>query len=164
MVGRTPEYLGKRVGTAPIKWAAAILILHPLLILVPTAVAVLGGFVTPLPAPGVIPTAHTFTVVLYEFTSEAANNGSGMGTINDNTPFFNLVGALVMLVGRYVPFVGMLIIGGLFARQDILPPGPGTMRTSSVTFTIFLIGIVIIVTGLLFLPVIALGPLSQIGG
>ena len=167
MVGRTPEYLGKRIGTGPIKWAAAVLLSHPALILVPTAVAVLGGFVSAAQGPGVPITdpahqAYTFTAVLYEFTSESANNGSAMGNIGDTSPFFNLTGALVMLIGRYFPMVGMIYIGGLLARQDVLPPGPGTMRTSSVTFTVFLTGIVIILAGLLFLPVIALGPLSQL--
>lgn len=169
MVGRTPEYLGKKIGGPSIKWAAAILLSHPFAILIPLAVTVFVPNLVHLPlAPPVGPTAHTFTAVLYEFTSEAANNGSAMSgtatlsSFNDGTTFFNVAGAVVMLFGRFFPMVAMLVIGGLLARQDILPPGPGTLRTNSVTFTVFLIGIVIIIAGLLFLPVLALGPLSQI--
>jgi potassium-transporting ATPase potassium-binding subunit len=108
--------------------------------------------------------AHAFTSVLYEFASESANNGSGMSTFADATPFFNLVGAGVILVGRYLPFVAMLKIGSEFARTPALPPGPGTLETRSLTFTLYLTLLLIVVSALLFLPVIALGPLSQVGG
>lgn len=169
MVGRTPEYLGKKIGQDQVKWAALILLIHPFLIMVPLAIAFLGGF-DPLPVttgavpPGTIPVqAHAFTVALYEFTSEAANNGSAMAPINDATPFFNLAGGVVMLAGRFLPIFAMLRIAGLFARQDVLPPGPGTLKTRSLTFTVYLVLFVVILTGLLFLPVLALGPLSQWG-
>jgi K+-transporting ATPase ATPase A chain len=165
MVGRTPEYLGKKIETSHVKWAALALLIHPASILVPFVVAVAGGFVVldgaTLPA-----TAHNFTSVLYEFTSESANNGSSLSTaaFTDTTPFFNVVGAMVMLVGRFVPIWAMLKVGDLFARQDSLPPGPGTLRTSSGTFTIYLTLFLIITSALLFLPVLALGPLAQIVG
>jgi K+-transporting ATPase ATPase A chain len=172
MVGRTPEYLGKKIGMAQVKWSAMILIIHPIVILVPTAIAMLGGFVNPgtfagsngyFCTTGACTNAHNFTTVLYEFTSEAANNGSGMA-LNDNTVFFNVAGAIVMILGRFVPIIGMLAIAGHFADQDALPPGPGTLRTRSLTFMIYLTLILIVITALLFLPVLALGPLSQIGG
>jgi K+-transporting ATPase ATPase A chain len=172
MVGRTPEYLGKKIRVAQVKWSALILIVHPVLILVPTAVAMLGGFVTPAVVtgsngyfcgPGACTTAHNFTAVLYEFTSESANNGSAMA-LNDNTVFFNIAGALVMLLGRFLPIVGMLMIAHHFSLDDVQPPGPGTLQTRSVTFTIFLTLILLVITALLFLPVLALGPLSQLGG
>ncbi len=168
MVGRTPEYLGKKVGTGHVRWATLALLSHPAAILVPFAVAILGGFVTvysgSLPA-----TAHTFTSVLYEFASESANNGSalvagGSSSFNDTTPFFNVAGAAVMLVGRFVPIYAMLRIGGMFSEQPSLPPGPGTLKTASATFTIYITLFLIIVTVLLFLPVIAMGPLAQIVG
>ncbi|HEY6238814.1 MAG TPA: potassium-transporting ATPase subunit KdpA, partial [Thermoplasmata archaeon] len=169
MVGRTPEYLGKKIGQQQVKWAALILLIHPALIMVPLAVAFLGGF-DPLPVTsgnvpvGAIPVqAHAFTVALYEFTSESANNGSAMAPINDATLFFNVAGGIVMLAGRFLPILAMLQIAGLFSRQDVLPPGPGTLRTRSLTFTMYLALFVVILTGLLFLPVIALGPLSQLG-
>ncbi len=131
----------------------------------PTVVAVVGGFVQV--GSGSLPvSAHTFTAVLYEFTSESANNGSALSatTFNDTTPFFNLAGAAVMLLGRFVPIWAMLKVGGMFSEQDVLPPGPGTLRTASVTFTVYITLFLIIVSVLLFLPVIALGPLAQIVG
>jgi len=165
MVGRTPEYLGKKIGTQQVKWAALALLIHPAAILIPFAVAIVGGFANlgtaTLPA-----NAHNFTSVLYEFTSESANNGSALSTaaFNDSTVFFNVAGAIVMLVGRFVPIWAMLQIGGLFASQEEMPPGPGTLRTASATFTIYLTLILIIISALFFLPVLALGPLAQIVG
>jgi potassium-transporting ATPase potassium-binding subunit len=165
MVGRTPEYLGKKITTAHVRWAALALLIHPASILAPFAVAVAGGFVST--ATGTLPSsAHTFTSVLYEFTSESANNGSALSSnyFNDATWFFNVAGGVVMLVGRFVPIWAMLKVGGLFSQQDVLPPGPGTLRTASVTFTLYITLFLIIVSVLLFLPVIALGPLAQIVG
>jgi K+-transporting ATPase ATPase A chain len=169
MVGRTPEYLGKKIGQSQVRWAAVVLLVHPLLVLIPLAVAVLGGFdplstgVGPASASSVPIQSHNFTIALYEFTSESSNNGSAMAPINDTTIFFNLAGGLVMLLGRFLPILAMLKVGGLFAEQDVLPPGPGTLKTRSLTFTLYLFFFVIVMTGLLFLPVIALGPLSQMG-
>jgi len=163
MVGRTPEYLGKKITTGHVRWAALALLIHPASILIPFVIAVAGGFVST--STGSIPSsAHVFTSVLYEFTSESANNGSALsdGYFNDTTPFFNLAGAAVMLVGRFVPIWAMLKIGGMFSEQEVQPPGPGTLRTASATFTIYITLFLIIVSVLLFLPVIALGPLAQI--
>ncbi len=165
MVGRSPEYLGKKVGTGHVKWAALALLTHPALILVPFVLAVAGGFVTV--ASGSLPaSAHTFTAVLYEFTSEAANNGSALSasSFNDTTWFFNIAGGLVMLLARFVPIFAMLKVGGMFSEENVLPPGPGTLRTASATFTVYITLFLIIVSVLLFLPVIALGPLAQIVG
>ncbi|MCI4326836.1 MAG: potassium-transporting ATPase subunit KdpA [Thermoplasmata archaeon] len=157
MVGRTPEYLGKKIGPAQVKWAIVQLLSHPLAILLPLAVAAASGLGKVAAGPG----SHGFTVVMYEFVSESANNGSGMGPIADGTPFFNVVGGLIMLVGRFVPIIAMLAIGGALARQPAIPASPGTLKTSSATFTLYLVGFVIIVTGLLFLPILAMGPFSQ---
>jgi K+-transporting ATPase ATPase A chain len=167
MVGRTPEYLGKKIGTSQVRWAALAILVHPAAILIPFAVALLGGFVsiTGAAALGVSP-AHAFTSVLYEFTSESANNGSALssGAFNDTTVFFNVAGALVMIAGRFLPIWAMLKIGELFARQDALPPNAGTLRTASVTYSLYLTLFLIITTALIFLPVMALGPLAQIVG
>jgi K+-transporting ATPase ATPase A chain len=157
MVGRTPEYLGKKIGPAQIRWAIVTLLAHPLAIFVPLAVASVAGITQVAAGPG----SHAFTIVLYEFTSESANNGSAMGPINDATPFFNVAGGLIMLFGRFVPMVAMLAIGGALARQPEIPLGPGTLKTSSLTFTLYFVGFLLIVTGLLFLPVLALGPFAQ---
>ena len=165
MVGRTPEYLGKKIGTRQVRWAALAVLIHPASILIPFAVALVGGFV-PLAGGSTGATAHNFTSVLYEFTSESANNGSALSTaaFADNTRFFNIAGAVVMLVGRFVPIWVMLKVGGLFAEQESLPPGPGTLRTASSTYAIYLTLFVIVTTALIFLPVMTLGPLSQIVG
>ncbi len=165
MVGRTPEYLGKKISTGHVRWAALALLTHPAAILVPFVVAVVGGFVST--SSGSIPaSAHTFTSVLYEFTSESANNGSSLSSSawNDGTVFFNVAGAIVMLVGRFVPIWAMLKVGGMFSEQEVLPPGPGTLRTASATFTLYITLFLLILSVLLFLPVIALGPLAQIVG
>ncbi len=165
MVGRSPEYLGKKINTGHIRWAALALLTHPALILIPFVVAVAGGFVST--TSGSLPaSAHTFTSILYEFTSESANNGSALSSasFNDTTPFFNVVGGVVMIIGRFVPIWAMLAVGGMFSEEEILPPGPGTLRTASATFTVYLTLFLIIVSVLLFLPVIALGPLAQIVG
>ena len=124
-----------------------------------------GGFV-PITSGSIPASSHTFTSVLYEFTSESANNGSALssGTWNDATLFFIVAGTVVMLVGRYVPIWAMLKVGGMFSEQEVLPPGPGTLRTASGTFTIYITLFLLIVSVLLFLPVIALGPLAQIVG
>ena len=163
MVGRTPEYLGKKIETTHVKWAALALLIHPAIILIPFSIGVLWG--DPGIAAGSIhASAHNFTSVLYELTSEAANNGSALSTssFNDTTPFWNITGAVVMLVGRFVPIWAMLQVGGLFASESEKPPGPGTLRTASATFTIYLTMILVIVSALLFLPVLAMGPLAQI--
>ena len=163
MVGRTPEYLGKKIETGHVKWSALALLIHPALILIPTAVAILGGFVV-VDGSTVGLSAHNLTSVVYEFTSESANNGSALSTaaFNDTTPFFNVAGAIVMLVGRFLPIYAMLKVSEKFARQRTLPAGPGTLRTASGTFTIYFTLFLVITTALLFLPVLALGPLAQI--
>ncbi|HEV2166643.1 MAG TPA: potassium-transporting ATPase subunit KdpA, partial [Thermoplasmata archaeon] len=162
MVGRSPEYLGKKIGMPQVKWAAAAILSHPFAILIPTAVAMVVPGVLSAAIGGYTP--HGFTILLYEFTSESANNGSGMSPIQDGTLFFNVAGALVMLLGRYFPVVAMLAIAGSLSEQEPHRPGPGTLKTRSVTFWFFLVCFLVIVTGLLFLPVLALGPFSQIAG
>jgi K+-transporting ATPase ATPase A chain len=135
------------------------LLIHPASILLPFVVAIAGNFVV-VDASTIGATSHNFTSVLYEFTSESANNGSALstGAFNDTTLFFNIAGALVMLVGRFVP------IADLFSHQEVLPVGAGTLRTASTTFTVYLTLFLVITTALLFLPVIAMGPLAQIWG
>lgn len=166
MVGRTPEYLGKKVGREQMKWSTASLIIHPAIILIPLGIAIVGGFaaaaVGPLSSNTAV-NAHQLSILLYEFTSEAANNGSSMGPINDGTVFFNVTGSAIMLFGRFFPMIAMLAIGSLFAKQDTVPTTSGTLRTNSATFALYLVGMIIIISGLLFLPVLALGPLAQGG-
>jgi K+-transporting ATPase ATPase A chain len=157
MVGRTPEYLGKKIGRDQMRWATITILSHPFAILIPLAIAFALGYAQFSAGNG----PFAFTTVLYEFTSESANNGSGMAPINDSTAFFNIAGALIMLVGRYLPIIAMLAIGGSLASEDYLPPGPGTLKTDSPTFTVYLIVFITVVTGLLFLPVLVMGPFLQ---
>ncbi len=163
MVGRTPEYLGKKVGRSTMKWAAVTLLSHPFAILIPLAItAAWPGLLAQ--ATGAGSGSQGFTQVLYEFASESANNGSGMGFplgAGDATPYFNVVGAIIMLVGRFLPILAMLAVGGALARERIMPPGPGTLKTQSATFTAYFIVFVLVVSGLLFLPVLAMGPFSS---
>jgi K+-transporting ATPase ATPase A chain len=159
MVGRTPEYLGKKLNRDNMKWCVIAILAHPFAILVPLGIAYVLGYGSQ--AGGTVP--HGFTVILYEFTSESANNGSGSGPINDATPFFNLMGAGIMLFGRFLPILAMLAASGAIARQSPIPAGPGTLKTDSPTFALYLIAFILVVTGLLFLPVLALGPFAQGG-
>jgi potassium-transporting ATPase potassium-binding subunit len=161
MVGRTPEYLGKKVDQGQVKWAASVLLIHPALVMIPAAIAILGGFYV-IDHASAQAAAHSFTILIYEFTSESANNGSDMGPINDGTLFFNVTGALIMLLGRFLPMLAMLQIGSIFSKQDELPPGSGTLYTRGLTYTLYLVLMTIIVSALLFLPIIAMGPLAQI--
>ncbi|HTT45248.1 MAG TPA: potassium-transporting ATPase subunit KdpA [Thermoplasmata archaeon] len=165
MVGRTPEYLGKKIGTSQVKWAAMALLIHPASILLPFVVAIAGNFVI-VDSSTIGATSHNFTSVLYEFTSESANNGSALatGAFTDNTLFFNVAGAAVMLVGRFLPIWAMLKVADLFSHQEVLPAGVGTLRTASFTFTLYITLFLIVATALLFLPVMAMGPLAQIFG
>lgn len=160
MVGRTPEYLGKKLGREQMRWAAITLLSHPFAILLPLAAAVALGIPQAAAGPG----STGFTIVLYEFTSESANNGSGMGYFGtgDNTIFFNVVGTVIMGISRYLPMIAMLAIGGTLATQEPVAPSSGTLKTESTTFTLYFALFLLIVTGLLFLPVLALGPFSQI--
>jgi K+-transporting ATPase ATPase A chain len=157
MVGRTPEYLGKKIGRDQMRWAAVTILSHPFAILIPLSIAFVFGFAQAGAGSG----PFAFTAVLYEFTSESANNGSGMAQILDNTLFFNVAGTIIMLIGRYLPIIAMLAIGGSLASEEMLPPGPGTLKTDSPTFTVYLILFITVVTGLLFLPVIVMGPFLQ---
>ena len=163
MVGRTPEYLGKKIETVHVKWSALALLVHPATIFLPFVVAVLGGFVA-LDTSAVGATSHNFTSVLYEFTSESANNGRR--ALDRGVHAYDPV----LQRGRGdrharlpdVPFYAMLMVGERFSRQPTLPPTSGTLRTASATFTLYLTLFLVVITALIFLPVLALGPLAQI--
>jgi len=159
MVGRTPEYLGRKVETGEMKRAILILLLHPFSILVVTALFCL------VPAWGRASALnagfHGFTEILYEITSASANNGSGFGGLRDNTVAWNLATGLVMLVGRYVPIGLSLAIAGGLAAKTAVPDSKGTLRTDTVLFGVVLAAIVLFVGALLFLPVAVLGPLAE---
>ncbi|WP_026679405.1 potassium-transporting ATPase subunit KdpA [Fictibacillus gelatini] len=158
MVGRTPEFLGRKIEPKEMKLIAVALLAHPLLILGPTALA----FLTEL-GKGAIsnPGFHGISQVLYEFTSSAANNGSGFEGLGDNTLFWNISTGLVMLLGRYVSIISLLAVAGSLVRKQPIPETIGTFRTDHLLFVGILVGVVLIVGALTFLPVMALGPIAE---
>jgi K+-transporting ATPase ATPase A chain len=159
MVGRTPEYLGKKIEPFEMKMASfAAVLLIPLLTLVGTAIGVMSA--SSLSSLG-NPSAHGFTEVLYSFTSMANNNGSSFPGLNANTHFYNLIGSVVMFLGRYWTAIPILAIAGSLAQKKVIPPSLGTLPTTTPLFIGLLIGTVIIVGALTYLPALALGPIVE---
>ncbi|MEU0740156.1 potassium-transporting ATPase subunit KdpA [Streptomyces sp. NPDC006134] len=158
MVGRTPEYLGKKIGPREIKLAAASILVTPALVLVCTALSL----ALPTPPHSMLnPGAHGFTEVLYAFTSAANNNGSAFAGLNADTDWFNTVTGLAMLFGRFLPMVFVLALAGALAAQQPAPVTAGTLRTEKPLFSGLLVGAILIITGLTFFPALALGPLAE---
>lgn len=158
MVGRTPEYLGKKIGTRQIKFAACYILITPALVLGFTALAMaLPTPVTSMSNGG----AHGFSEVLYAYTSAGNNNGSAFAGLNANTQWFNTTTGLAMLLGRFLPMVFVLALAGSLAEQQPVPATAGTLRTEKPLFTFLLVGTIIIVTGLTYFPALALGPLAE---
>ncbi|MFF0516469.1 potassium-transporting ATPase subunit KdpA [Streptomyces sp. NPDC004250] len=158
MVGRTPEYLGKKIGAREIKFAACYILVTPALVLVFTAAAMA------LPTPGNSMTnsgAHGFSEILYAYTSASNNNGSAFAGLNADTQWFNSTLGLAMLLGRFLPMVFVLALAGSLAQQKPVPASAGTLRTEKPLFTGLLVGAVLIITGLTYFPALALGPLAE---
>jgi len=158
MVGRTPEFLGRKIEPREMKLIAVAILAHPFIILVPTAIAFLtdhgsGAITNPGP--------HGITQVLYEYTSSAANNGSGFEGLADNTPFWNITTGLVMLLGRYVSMIAMLAVAGSLVRKPWVPETIGTFRTDNKLFYGILVATVLIIGALTFLPAVVLGPIAE---
>jgi K+-transporting ATPase ATPase A chain len=156
MVGRTPEYLGKKIERREVQFAMLAALLFPAAILIPTALAVLLPLATAsLGNAG----AHGFSEVLYAFTSNAASNGSAFGGLSSNTPFYNFATGIAMLAGRYgVAIPTLALAGALAARPINAEVSRGTLRTSSPLFVVLLLSVVVIVGALTFLPADLLGP------
>ncbi|WP_411104688.1 potassium-transporting ATPase subunit KdpA [Streptomyces sp. cmx-4-9] len=158
MVGRTPEYLGKKIGTRQIKLAACYLLVTPALVLCFTAAAV----AMPTPGNSVLNAgAHGFSEVLYAYTSGANNNGSALAGLNADTQWFNSTIGIAMLLGRFLPMVFVLALAGSLAEQQPVPETAGTLRTDKPLYTGLLTGTILIVTGLTYFPALALGPLAE---
>ncbi|MER7741804.1 potassium-transporting ATPase subunit KdpA [Streptomyces sp. NPDC096538] len=158
MVGRTPEYLGKKIGTREIKQAALYILVTPALVLVLTAAAMA------LPTPGDSMTnsgAHGFSEILYAYTSASNNNGSAFAGLNADTQWFNTTLGVAMLLGRFLPMVFVLALAGSLARQTPVPVTAGTLRTEKPLFAGLLVGATLIITGLTYFPALALGPLAE---
>ncbi|MFZ3562138.1 potassium-transporting ATPase subunit KdpA [Streptomyces sp. BH055] len=158
MVGRTPEYLGKKIGTREIKFAACYILITPALVLIFTAFAM----ALPTPPNSMLnPGAHGFSEILYAYTSGANNNGSAFAGLSADTQWFNTTIGLAMLLGRFLPMVFVLALAGSLAEQRPVPATAGTLRTNKPLFTGLLVGTLLIITGLTYFPALALGPLAE---
>lgn len=161
MVGRTPELLGKKIEAREMKIAVIIALLHPLLILAGTA---LSSYVY-VQNPGLgwlnNPGFHGFSEMLYEYTSSAANNGSGFEGLGDNNPFWNMTTGFVLILARYLPIIGPVAIAGIMAGKKYIPSGAGTLQTDTATFGVMVLAVIFIIAALAFFPALALGPIAE---
>lgn len=161
MVGRTPEFLGKKIEAKEMKIATLVALLHTFLILAFTA---LSSFVfVQNPNIGWLnnPSFHGFSEMLYEYTSSSANNGSGFEGLADNNPFWNITCGIVLLLSRYLPIIGPVAIAGILANKKYIPESSGTLQTDTATFGFMVLAVIFIVAALSFFPALALGPLAE---
>jgi K+-transporting ATPase ATPase A chain len=166
MVGRTPEYLGKKIEAYEMKMASLVILIPPLVVLIGTAIAVVGTGLTYLSGEEVKgnlnnPGAHGFSEVLYAFSSAGNNNGSAFAGLTANEPFYNLSLGLAMLVSRYWLMIPTLAIAGSLARKKYAPPGAGTLPTHQPLFVVMIVGTILLVGALTFVPALALGPIVE---
>jgi len=158
MIGRTPEYLGKKVEAFEVKMSGIVILIPPLMVLAGTAIALMMD----AGKASIFNTgAHGFSEVLYAFSSAGNNNGSAFGGISANVPFYNFMLGLAMLFSRYWLMIPVLAIAGSFAAKKIVPTGPGTLSTHTPLFVMLLIGTVLMVGALTFVPALALGPVVE---
>ncbi len=158
LVGRTPEYLGHKIETYDMKMAALLILIMPMAVLAFTAIAVatdVGKAAIANPGP------HGFSEILYIFTSQANNNGSAFAGVSVNTPFYNIMGGLAMLIGRYWLAVPTLALAGSLVGKKLVPPSEGTLPTHVPLFIFWLIAVILIVGALNFIPALALGPIVE---
>lgn len=158
MVGRTPEYLGKRIGSREIKLASMYFLVTPMLVLIGTAAAMSSAEQR---ASMLNSGAHGFSEVLYAFTSASNNNGSAFAGITVNTPWYDVALGLAMVLGRFLPIVFVLALAGSLARQSPVPASAGTLPTHRPQFVGLVVGVTVILVALTFLPALALGPLAE---
>jgi K+-transporting ATPase ATPase A chain len=158
MIGRTPEYLGKKIEAFEMKMASITILIPPMVVLGGTALAVM---IDVGKSSVFNPGAHGFSEVLYAFSSAGNNNGSAFGGLSANTPFYNTMLGLAMLFSRYWLAVPVLAIAGSLAAKKIVPTGPGTLPTHTPLFVMLLIGTVLLVGALTFIPALALGPVVE---
>jgi len=163
MVGRTPEFLGKKIEAKEMKIATIIALLHTFLILCFTALSSHlfaqdpKAYASWLNNPG----SHGFSEMLYEYTSSSANNGSGFEGLGDGVPFWNITCGIVMILARYLPIIGPLAIAGILAKKKYVPESAGTLKTDTGTFGIMIFAVIMIVAALSFFPALALGPIAE---
>lgn len=158
MIGRAPQYLGKQIEWREVKIAALIILLLPVLVLFPTSIAV----ITEAGKEAIHNPGFTgFSEVLYEMFSAGANNGSGMEGLMDNSIFYNLLNGGAILMGRYLPIFGQLLIAGYLSNKKIRPETEGTLKVENLSFLILFVGVMIIIGGLIFMPALAVGPIAE---
>jgi len=158
MVGRTPEYIGKKIRPTEMKWAAAYILATPFCALIGAAMSLGFG----VPQRSILNAGpHGLTEVVYAFTSMANNNGSAFAGLTTATGWYNLAGGVVMLVARFVPMIFVLALGGSLARQQHVPESAGTLKTHGPLFATLLVGVIIILVGLTYFPALALGPFAE---
>jgi K+-transporting ATPase ATPase A chain len=158
MVGRTPEYLGKKIEAKEVKMAMLAILCLPLAMLGFTAIAtVLPSAVASVANPG----PHGFSEILYAYTSGAANNGSAFGGLSGNTPWYNITLGITMLMGRFLVIIPALAMAGSLVAKKIVPESTGTFPTHGPLFVGLLVGVILIVVGLTFFPALALGPIVE---
>ena len=159
MVGRTPEFLGKKIEAREMKIAMIIALIHPLMILAGT------GLATAFPAVGAStlnnPGFHGFSEILYEYTSASANNGSGFEGLGDNTLWWNISTGFVLIISRFLPIIGPVAIAGLLASKKFVPESAGTLKTDTATFGFMVFTVIAIVAALAFFPALTLGPIAE---
>jgi K+-transporting ATPase ATPase A chain len=160
MVGRTPEYLRKKITAREMKLVSLYILTTPGVVLVGAAIA-MGLAIARASIFNTAPPPHGFSEVLYAFTSAGNNNGSAFGGLSANIPFYNTALGLVMLFGRFLPMIIVLAMAGSFAQQQPVPVNAGTLPTHKALFVTMLIGVVLIVTGLTYFPALTLGPLAE---
>ncbi len=163
MVGRTPEFLGKKIEAKEMKIATIIALLHTFLILSFTALSSHLYSADPKTYAGWLnnPGFHGFSEMLYEFTSSSANNGSGFEGLGDGVPFWNITCGIVMLLSRFLPIIGPVAIAGILANKRFVPESAGTLKTDTSTFGIMVFAVIAIVVALSFFPALALGPIAE---
>jgi K+-transporting ATPase ATPase A chain len=158
-VGRTPEYLGKKIQAAEIKLVAIYILVMPAIVLVLIAISTFVRSVSDVSL--LNPGAHGFTELIYAFTSAGNNNGSAFAGLTGNTAWMNTALAIAMLVGRFFLIIPTLALAGVLVRKRRVPPSAGTFPTHTPLFAVLVIGVVLIVAALTFLPVLALGPIVE---
>jgi K+-transporting ATPase ATPase A chain len=158
MVGRTPEFLGRKVEKPQVVWASFVLLIHPVFVLIPAAITLAGSTqLAGISNPG----SHGISQVVYEYASAAANNGSGMEGLADGNVWWNLSTSVSLLGGRYLPIAALLALADGFRRKTSLEPTPGTLRTDTLLFTGVTAVVLVILGALTFFPVLALGPIAE---
>jgi K+-transporting ATPase ATPase A chain len=158
MIGRTPEYLGKKIQAREVKLAGLGALVMPIIVLILTAIAVSvhAGQVGPENGG-----PHGFTEILYALTSQANNNGSAFAGLTGNTDFYNIVGAIAMLICRFANMIPVLALAGSLAAKNVVPASLGTFRTDSGMFVGLVVGVILIIGGLTFFPAVSLGPIVE---